>query len=70
MNTTLNKMTDSERFVNACSSQMQTDKDKTFYYETLPVKSNDSSCMFDSLTDETKKQITMLSCNCPKCTVR
>jgi uncharacterized protein with NAD-binding domain and iron-sulfur cluster len=40
----------------------QEEKNKTFYH--------DAPCMFDNLTTETRNQVTMLSCNCPKCTVR
>ena len=61
-------MINPQRFVNTCIDQ--NDKNKTFYHDAAPVKSNYDYCMFDSLTSKTRNQVTMLSCNCPKCTVR
>ena len=65
MNTVLDKNINPKSFITTCINE----KNKTFYYEALPVKSNYDYCMFDK-TDSTRNQVTMLSCNCPKCTVR
>jgi hypothetical protein len=47
----------------------QEEKNKTFYHDVLPRSINES-CMYDSLTYDQRNAVTMLSCNCPKCTVR
>jgi hypothetical protein len=46
--------------------EKQEEKNKTFYHGFLPMDINDS-CMYDSLTYYQRNAVTMLSCNCPKC---